>query len=249
MNEQITETNETVTRPIKSEPKISIPAAILAGAVIIALALVFVFSGKKNTATQPQQAGQQPAVAVDIKKVKIEGDAFVGNPNAPVTIAYWSDYQCPFCKRFEDDTVAQLMTDYVETGKVKLVFKNYQFLGPDSTAAGLASEAVWEVAPDQFYAWHKAVFAKQDTENGGWGNQTDILSLTKTVLGAENASKVASLMKSKEAVYTQMMDADKAEGTSFGVNGTPGAIIGKTLIQGAQPYSEVQKAVEAELKK
>ena len=141
--------------------------------------------------------------------------------------------------------MTQLMNDYVKTGKVKVVFKDFQFLGPDSQTAGLAERAVWEVAPDKFYTWHKAMYDKQDNENGGWGNKTDILALTKS-LGIDSA-KVEQLMTSKAAEYQKAMDADKAEGGAFGINGTPGSIIGKNLISGAQPYSAVKQLIDLAL--
>ena len=160
-------------------------------------------------------------------------------------MAYWFDYQCPFCQRFENDAITQLMSEYVKTGKVKIVFKDFQFLGPDSQTAGLAERAVWDVAPDKFYTWHKAMYDKQDNENGGWGNKVDILTLTKG-LGIDSA-KVEQLMTSKADEYQKAMDADKAEGGVFGINGTPGSIIGNNLISGAQPYATVKQLIDLAL--
>lgn len=237
---------QTVTPP----NKLSVPMAIILAGVLVAGA-VLLNGSRSNTAQvnvpqQPGQVAQQPAgQAVDIAKVKTDGEPFVGSPNAPVTMAYWFDYQCPFCRRFEEDAITQLMKDYVNTGKVKVVFKDFQFLGPDSQTAGLAERAVWEVAPDKFYTWHKAMYDKQDNENGGWGNKTDILALTKS-LGIDSA-KVEQLMTSKATEYQKAMDADKAEGGAFGINGTPGSIIGKNLISGAQPYSAVKQLIDLAL--
>lgn len=234
--------------PLQSN-NLSIPVAIVIAGVLIAGAVYLGTSkGAITTAgnTQTQQVAQQPAgQAVDIAKIKTAGNPFVGNPNAPVTMAYWFDYQCPFCRRFEEDAMTQIMKDYVNTGKVKVVFKDFQFLGPDSITAGLAERAVWEVAPDKFYTWHKAMYDKQDNENGGWGNKTDILALTKS-LGIDSA-KVEQLMTSKAAEYQKAMDADKAEGGAFGINGTPGSIIGKNLISGAQPYAAVKQLIDLAL--
>lgn len=229
---------------------LAIPISIVIAGVLIAGALYFGASKNSNNAVvNNKQVGQavqqQQGVAVDANKVKIVGEPFVGNPNAPVVIAEWFDYQCPFCKRFESDAVAQLMTDYIKTGKVKLVLKDFQFLGADSQTAGLAARAIWEVAPDKFYDWHKAMFEKQDNENGGWGNKTDILALAQS-LGIDSV-KVEQLMTSKATEYQKEMDADKAEGGAFGINGTPGTIIGKQLISGAQPYSAVKQLVDLTL--
>jgi protein-disulfide isomerase len=91
-----------------------------------------------------------------------------------------------------------------------------------------------------------AMYAKQDTENGGWGSKDDILALTKS-LGIDSG-KVGQLMTDKAVEYQKLMDADKAEGSANGINGTPGTIIGTQLLSGAQPYAAVKQLIEAELK-
>ncbi len=251
--EHHTSEHETKTPEVQASAQqnnLSIPVAIVIAGALIAGAVYLGTSKGASTVAVNNQQGQQAAqqaqgVAVDIAKVKTAGEPFVGNVNAPVTMAYWFDYQCPFCKRFDEDAIAQLMNDYVKTGKVKIVFKDFQFLGADSQVAGLAERAVWEVAPDKFYEWHKAMYDKQDSENSGWGNKTDILALTKS-LGIDSA-KVEQLMTSKATEYQKAMDADKAEGGTFGISGTPGSIIGKNLISGAQPYSAVKQLIDLAL--
>ncbi len=233
----------------KKENKISAPTAIIVAGIIIAGGLYLGLS-KNSTNPKVEVNNQAPDIAtqqktVDITKVNIKDNPFIGNPNAKVTIAYWSDYQCPFCKRFEEDAMAQVVKDYVETGKVKVVFKDFSFLGPDSQTAGLAEHAVWEVAPDKFYLWHKAMYDKQDRENADWGNKADIITLTKS-LGIDSV-KVEQLMNSKSDIYQKIMDSDREEGSSFGINGTPGTIIGKNIVSGAQPYSVVKQLIDSEL--
>ena len=232
-----------------------VAGAILIAALVIGGAIVYIggkSSNQANSGDNNQVAGgnnqgqQQQQQTVDIKDVKIAGSPFIGNANAPVVMAFWSDYQCPFCKSFDQDAVENAVKDYVNAGKLKIVFKDYAFLGSDSTTAALAARAVWEVAPNKFYDWHKGMMDKQDDENGGWGNKADVLALTAS-LGIDSV-KVGQLMVSKASDYQKLMDADKAEGTSFGINGTPGSIIGKQLISGAQPYAQVKAAIDAVLK-
>lgn len=233
--------------------KLAVPISIVVAGIVIAGAIMFGNRSSGGSAatgagTQPQQqAGQPAAQAVDISKVKIIGQPSIGNPDAPVIIAYWYDYQCPFCKRIEENVMSQLISDYVKTGKVRIVYKDYQFLGEDSQTAGLAESAVWEVAPDKFYQWHKAMYDKQDDENAGWGKKADILALTSS-LGVD-AARVEQLMTTKAAEYQKAMDADKAEGSAFGITGTPSVIIGKKVIQGAQPFSAFKAAIDEVLKK
>lgn len=223
------------------------PAAVLLGGAFIAGAMIW---NNAHPNSQPFQAGSQPqpAVVADVSKVKTVGEPFIGSPNAPVTMAYWYDYQCPFCQRNEEQTMPQIIKDYVDTGKLKIVFKDYQFLGPDSQTLGKFSRAVWEVAPDKFYQWHKAIYDNQGTENTGWATDAKITSITTGVLGASDTAKVALLVKSNGDEYQKEMDADKAEGTAMGISGTPGAIISKQLISGAQPYAVFQTAIGAALK-
>jgi protein-disulfide isomerase len=195
---------------------------------------------------ESQQGAAAPTVAADSSKVSQQGVPFIGDANAPVVMAYWFDYQCPFCKQNEEEAFPQLIETYVKTGKLKILFKDFAFLGADSQTAGYAARAVWETAPDKFYEWHKAVFDHQDDENAGWGKKEDILALTKTIAGID-AAKVEQLMTDHAAEYQKAIEADGAEGNAMGVNGTPGAVIGNKLIVGAQPLTEFKAAIEAAL--
>lgn len=199
-----------------------------------------------NPPTAPTPLGQQPTPTanVDVKNVKVDGEPVVGKANAPVTLAYWRDYMCSFCKQFEQATLPSIMDQYVNTGKVKIIFKDFAFLGPDSTTAAIASRAVWEVAPAKWYDWQKAVFDKQGA--AGWASKDNLIAITKTVAGID-ANKVSQLMTNKQAEYQQQIDADKAEGTQMGVTGTPGFVTGTQLITGAEAFATFQQIIDAQL--
>ncbi len=245
----------TVHKKSTRDNKLSTSSAIIVAGLLIAGGLFFgLNSGNTNLGNkqvlqtdkqqpQPQQPGKQD---VDITKVNIKGEPFIGNPNAPVVMAYWSDYQCPFCKRFDTNTITPVISDYVNKGKVKIVFKDFQFLGPDSQTAGVIARAVWDVAPNKYYIFHKAMYEKQDGENSGWGKKEDILTLVKK-LGIDSV-KVKKLATVNEAKYLKIINNNKIEGSKFGINGTPGTIIGKNLVVGAQPYATVKQLIDIELK-
>lgn len=203
---------------------------------------------RQEVLEEPQKFKQPAPVTVNASKVKAASNPFIGKKEAPITILYWFDYQCPFCKKMEQNIIPQLIEDYIEPGKAKLVYKDYQFLGADSQTAGLAARAVWEIAPERFFEWHKAMYENQDGENYAWGSKNDILILTKS-LGIDPV-KVGKLMTDKAAIYQASMNADKAEGKVIGIKGTPGTVIGTKLITGAQPYaafkSLVGEALEAQ---
>ncbi len=240
---------EPEAKPSKSSLAIPI-AIILAGAIIggaIILGAIIVGSSTRGALGEDAGVRQQPPRTADISKVKIVGEPFIGNQNAPVTIAYWYDYQCPFCRQNEETTMPQVVKDYVDTGKVKFVFKDFQFLGVDSQTLGQFSRAVWAVAPNKFYQWHKAVFDNQGTENTGWATHDKIMSITTTVLGTTDATKINQQVTVNEAAYQKEMDADKTEGASYGVTGTPAFLIGKRLVVGAQPYAAIKQVIDLTL--
>jgi protein-disulfide isomerase len=227
------------SQPSGSLEKYLTPLAFIVGAVIIALALVF---GRGDAGNEQPK----PAQAVDIKKVQTDASPSVGSATAPVTIAVWYDYQCPFCKRFDLGALKEVYEAYVVTGKVRIVYKDFQFLGPDSTTAGLFARAVWDAYPDKFYTWFSAMMEAQDDEHAGFGDLESIKELTATVDGIDVA-RVEKLMNENKDAYQAAMDADRAEGQSFGINGTPATIIGTKVYSGAQPFNAIKAAIDAEL--
>src|SRR5437868_1421996 len=99
------------------------PIAVLLGAGLIAVALIW---GGGVRGTNPNDPNA-PAAEVDIKDVSTDGNPFIGDKNAPTTVAVYFDYQCPFCKQFELSVTPELMS-YVTSGKTKIVFKDFHFL-------------------------------------------------------------------------------------------------------------------------
>lgn len=196
----------------------------------------------------PPDAGQQPQIEVNIKDVDIKNEPYIGEANAPVVMAYWLDFQCPFCQRFETETMPTLIEKYVNTGKLKIVFKDFQFLGEDSITAGIAENAVWELFPEQYLAWHKGMYEKQDAENGGWGKKEDIITLARTIPGID-VDKVSLFMDQKKDAYQKELDEDNREGVKFGVSGTPAFVIGDQSVIGAQPLSTFTQIIDALLNK
>jgi len=229
--------------------KFSIPLAIVIAGALIAFA---VYNSGPGGAIQP--GGQLPTV--DINDVVIgPDDPVLGNANAPVTLAYWFDYQCPFCKAVDVGGVPQipiepalpiLVRDYVETGKLKIVFKDYAFLGEDSVTAALYKNAVWDLYPDTFYEWHEAMFVAQDEEHGGFGNEESILALIRTIPGLD-AGLLQARVAERTDEYLTRIEEDRNEGSSFGINGTPSFITGKVLIPGADSPEAFIAAIDAQL--
>jgi protein-disulfide isomerase len=231
-------------------PNLYTPIAIVVAGIIVAAAVFGVGhsgSGASTSGTQPATQAAAAAVTVNADQVKATGNPTIGQANAPLTIAYWFDYQCPFCKQNEATVMPQLIKDYVDTGKVKIVYKDFSFLGPDSDTLGHYGRAVWQVAPNLFEAWHEAIYADEGEENTGWATAAEIQKITASVLSPAQTAQVVQLATANAKTYQAAMDADKAEGENDGIQGTPALLIGNQLIAGAEPYASVKATIDAQL--
>jgi len=226
-----------------------IPASVIIAGLIIAGA-VFVTSGSRGAAVGPDGT---PTATVDINDVDISGAPYIGEENAPVTMAFWTDYQCPFCKAVEvghdqiptEPALPVLIDKYVKTGKLKIVFMDFSFLGPDSDTAALYGRSIWALYPAQYFEWRTAMYEAQDEEHGGFGDAASIDKLIKGTFPGIDVAKVKADIAANKSAYEAAIAANRAEGAKFGVNGTPGSIIGAQLISGAQGPDAFTAAVEA----
>lgn len=234
-----------------------VPGAIIIAGVIIGIFALLGLRSLGNAALANGAAtGQQPSVAVDIKDVKTAGEPYIGDANAKVVLAFWSDFQCPYCKAVEVGGVPQIPTapaipdiikNYVDTGKVKIVFKDYPFLGNDSITDAEYGRSVWKLYPTKYFAFRTAMYQAQDEEGDqGFGNEATVVTLLATIPGID-AQKVKADVAANKAAYDAAADADKTEGSNFGISGTPGFITGKTLIPGAVDYAQFKQAIDAQL--
>jgi protein-disulfide isomerase len=217
------------------------PIAVLLAAVIIAFALLYGHGGSNSGADT-----SGAAASVDVKDINTDNTPFIGDKGAPNTMVLFYDYQCPFCKQFEQTVTPKLLDQYVKTGKLKIVFKDFQFLGNDSMDAAVFGRALWESQPDKFYDWYVAMFDAQDEEGDqGFGDLASIEKLAGTIDGL-NVSKVDGLVKEKRSDYEKAILADRTEGASLGINGTPTIVIGKQLLTGMSP-DQYYAAISAEI--
>ncbi len=163
-----------------------------------------------------------------------ENDPVLGLANAPVTIIEFSDFQCPYCQKgFE--VMKQVETEYVETGKVKLVYKNFPLsFHPQAENAALAAACANEQG--MFWDYHDLLFQNQEQ------------------LGMENylkwADKLGMDLKTFESClsskkYAEAIAADMEYGQANGVTGTPAFFINGKLIEGAQPYEVFKAEIDA----
>ena len=170
----------------------------------------------------------------------------MGNAQAPLTLYYWHDFQCPDCDRFDTQTLPAIVADYVKTGKLRIVFKDFVIFGADSDTAAEVSRAVWAVAPSKYYEWQHTIYQRQGTPRSGWASRAGLLAITRTVPGID-VTKVSALLDLNAAAYRASADADHAEGQRFGIKGTPGFWIDGQAFSGAQPLNLFRQILNADL--
>lgn len=178
-------------------------------------------------------------------EVSIDDDPIKGDKDAPITIIEFSDFQCPYCKRFYDQVSSQIDEEYVSKGKVRMVFRDYplpfhQKALPAAVAANCAGEQgkYWE-AHDFFFENPD----KLDTES--FLGSAQELGLDKAKL----EKCINETGKEQEAEINKDME----EGQKYGVRGTPSFFIGKTddegnmsgiYVRGAQPYNVFKQHID-----
>ncbi len=216
-----------------------LPASILIAGVLVAGAVIY-STGLKNSPAGPTPSNQKVPSAVTLE-LNSE-DVILGDPKAPVTVVAYEDYQCPFCGRFFSQSENLIKENFVKTGKVKMVYRHFAFLGPESVAAAEATEC----AKDQgkFWEYHDALYVaeiKDGKEHNGNLNETLFKSLASQ-LGLDTA-KFSSCVTSKK--YANKVQKDYDQGVVLGVSATPTVFINSQKFEGALPYSQFETVIKA----
>lgn len=226
-----------------------LPISIILAAAIIGGSLVFSAfyrGGASGGAAGGVAAGVQQAAAgaslpADALKLGPR-DAFLGNANAPVTVIEYGDYQCPFCSRFFANIQPQIVQKYVNTGKVKFVFRNFAFLGAESTASAEAAACAED--QNKLWAYHDALYAakyadfnKGGGEDDGFFNRTLFLKLAGQT-GLDVTAFTSCIDSHKDAAIVQ---AENAAASGAGVNSTP-----TTFVNGKEVVSSAGQSVGAD---
>ena len=173
----------------------------------------------------------------------VDDDAVLGDKDAPVTIIEFSDYQCPFCGRHFTQTYPQIKSEYIDTGKVKIVFRDFPLtsIHPQAQGAAEAAECIRDAAGGKgkgdaaYYKMHDKMFENQQSLS------TDNEIAWAKELGYDIKSCLSS-GKFKAEVQKDTSDAQAAGG-----QGTPYFVINGKPLSGAQPFSAFQQIIEAEL--
>ena len=231
----------------RKSPLVPIAVAVAAA---VALALVLFGTGSSgDDADNPSsagEAGQQSAGsgtasddAAQTLARRVEGDPVTkGDVDAPVVLVAYSEFQCPFCGKFARDTVPTLEEKYVADGTLRIEWRDFPYLGEESTTAAYAARAA--AAQGKFWEFHDALYADQPPPNTGQIDQAYLEDVAEEVgldLDRFRTDQTSDLTQ-------KLVSRDFQEGQSIGVTGTPSFLINGTPVVGAQPVEVFEQAID-----
>lgn len=216
----------------KNSPfKMVMVITIVIVAVIIALVVIYDNNSESNEGKM-----------VDEQQLT-DGQPTLGDTDAPVTVVEFGDYKCPACKVWGEDIFPQLVSDYIDTGKVKFSFINVLFHGEESKLGSLAAESVYKQNPDAYWDFHKALFKEQPSENhdSSWITTEKILEVASGVSDIDT-DKLKAAMDNKSEMNEVNKDAELV--TEFDVQLTPTIMVNGTMIEDPFDYDAIKNAIE-----
>jgi protein-disulfide isomerase len=162
-----------------------------------------------------------------------------GNPEAPVTIVEFSDFQCSFCKKFWRETLPRIEEKYVRTGKVRFVYRHLAILGPPSVQAAIASECAHEQG--KFWPYHDRLFASAGSPFGF--SSSNLKRYAKDL--QLDSTKFHTCLETEQP--REKVERETMVGRAIGMTGTPGFLINGGRLIGAQPYEVFERIIESML--
>lgn len=205
------------------------------GALVLALIAALVAADRWNADEAPTivvPAGGMPDLPIDGR--------VIGEPNAPVKVIEYGDYQCPGCGFFARELEHRLIDDYVSTGQVSFEYRDFAFIGDDSVRA--AEAAFCALDQGAFWPYHRTLFLNQDGENEGAFRESRLRAMAER-LNLDTA-RFEQCLGARS--YQDEIEATRQEARALGISGTPSFVINGTLIE-YRGYDSVAAAIEAAL--
>lgn len=228
-------------------------------ALLLSIGIVLLLSGvtgcstpaptPTNTPTTPPEAPTDTPEADSTPEatreplVPLDDDPVLGSPDAPVTMIEYSEYLCPYCRNFVLETLPQIEKEYIDTGKVKLIFRDFPVHGQPAVAMAMVAEC----AADQGKFWEMHMFLWERSEE--WSQSEDLLATLQGYadeLGLDSEQFTSCLT---EGTTVDRIIEDYNIGVQDGVSATPTFFVNGTEVRGAQPFEEFQRVIEEELAK
>jgi protein-disulfide isomerase len=187
-------------------------------------------------------AGAAASALPDSFAQRIDQGRILGAPTAKVWMVMASDFQCPYCKQFHDQSFAELRRDYVDNGKIRIAFLNFP-LRQHANAFPAAEAAMCASAQGKFWPMHDALFAAQ----ARWELLREpgaVFDTLATSIGIDTTAFNACIAQKRPDA---MILADEDRGERAGVKSTPTVIIGTRLLEGVRPTAAYRTTIDSAL--
>lgn len=237
--------------------KVHLPSIGIGIGVIVAVIIVISLFG--HSITNPLSSESQ---SVSLDKTVSQNDAssqtplhllidntspVLGSNDAPITMIEFGDYQCFFCNKFYHTIEPDIVKNYIDTGKVRMVFKDFVIIGQDSVNAAHAAHRAQEQG--KFWQYHDALYNNWNGENTGWASSTNLLKFAKDI--GLNYTQFGQCMD--QSRYISTVQGSLSNAKDLGLTGTPDFFIiapDKTVtkIVGAQPFDVFDELFKSKLK-
>ncbi len=207
------------------------------------LAVASASGSATNSESRTGQADTNAAANNSPAHITAAEGAVLGSKRAKVEVVAFVDYECPFCRRFYQESFRHLQRDYIATGKVRFVTRDYPLaFHSRANSAAVAASCVRRLAHDDaFYEYQDALFSQ--------GKLSDVdLRKAAIQLGIEGTT-FNKCIADKDHSIEKRIDEDRTDAQAAGVIGTPTLFVNGRIMVGAQPYAAFKSAIDAELKK
>lgn len=214
----------------------------IVGPVIVAILVV----GALVLLNRPNSGGDSDTFVLREHGAAAAGRV-LGDPNAPVRLIEYSDYQCPFCKRFWATTELVLIEEYVATGLASLEYRDYAFLGPESMQAAEAARCAAD--QEQYWNFHDLLFTRQGRENAGAFSLSNLKRYAEQLRAVEPAFNVDTWEACLAAgtYKADIIESQQSAVAEYGIRSTPTLLVNGQAIEGALDADVYRAAIEAAL--
>jgi protein-disulfide isomerase len=244
------------------ETPISRRTLLATGGVVLGGGALYAVTGPGGGGSTGGSLPSEPVPEVDVHPprrgsdfgVDLAGTPVGGDSDALLDLYYWSEYQCPFCKQFENETLPSLLEEYVRPGAMRIAFFEFPVLGADSMPAAVMDACVWRQVraddPQAWWRWHNAVFEQQSgSPDSGWADRSKLVEYTEQVAGVDADAATDCMDDNGDEVRAAVRD-DVATARSYEFSGTPAFVLydreagvaGRLV--GAQPFDRFETAIE-----
>lgn len=239
----------TPTSTSKSKPVVIISGVVLAATLLGLASYAATSPSSPSVSSGPgavaevsadPSAGVYPELEAYARRDAADGLA-LGRADAPVVLIEYADFKCGYCGKFARDTEPELVKKYVDTGVLRIEWRNFPIFGEESEAAARASWAAGRQG--RFWEFHKAAYAHGSKEKGFGKERLTALAKEAGVTDLAAFTKDADSAAAREAV-----SKDQEQGYSLGATSTPSFLVNGRPIAGAQPTETFTEAIEAAAK-